>query len=82
MSKDLDTLLIALYVKVDDDLAGIRRPAGRSPKLTDAEVVTLAVAQALLGYHSEARWLRACYGRLGHLFRYLPKQRGYNKRLR
>ena len=82
MTKDLDTLLIALYVKIDDDLAGIPRPAGRPPRLTDAELVCLAVAQALLGCHSESRWLRVCYGRLGHLFRYLPKQPGYNKRLR
>jgi hypothetical protein len=82
VTKDLDTLLIALYVKIDDDLAGIRRPAGRPPRLTDAELICLAVAQALLGCHSEARWLRVCYGRLGHLFRYLPKQPGYNKRLR
>jgi hypothetical protein len=81
VTTDLDTLLIALYVKIDDDLAGLRRP-GRPPRLTDAELVTLAVAQALLGCHSEARWLRTCYGRLGHLFPYLPKQPGYNKRLR
>jgi hypothetical protein len=81
VTTDLDTLLIALYVKIDDDLAGLRRP-GRPPRLTDAELVTLAVAQALLGCHCEARWLRTCYGRLGHLFPYLPKQPGYNKRLR
>lgn len=81
MTTDLDTLLIALYVKVDDDLAGIRR-IGRPPQLTDSELVCLAVAQALLGYHSESRWLRAARRRLGHLFPYLPKQPGYNKRLR
>jgi hypothetical protein len=70
---DLDTLLIALYVKIDDLLAGIRR-VGRPPRLTDTELVCLAVAQALLGYRSEPRWLRACYRRLGHLFPYLPKR--------
>ncbi len=42
----------------------------------------LAVAQALLGYASESHWLRAARRRLGHLFPYLPKQPGYNKRLR
>jgi hypothetical protein len=36
----------------------------------------------LLGCHSEHRWLRLCYCRLGHLFPYLPNQPGYNKRLR
>src|SRR6266540_2483781 len=59
------------------------RPAvGIAPKLSDAELVTLAVMQALLGYPSEARWLRYARAHLGHLFPYLPKQPGYNKRLR
>ncbi|MFI2611663.1 hypothetical protein [Kitasatospora sp. NPDC018619] len=31
---------------------------GRPPRLTDSEPVCLAVAQALLGYHSEACWIR------------------------
>jgi hypothetical protein len=44
--------------------------------------VTLAVMQALLGYASEARWVRHAHARLGHLFRYLPGQSGYNRRLR
>jgi len=38
--------------------------------------------QALLGYPSEARWLRFAGMRLRHLFPYLPLQPGYNKRLR
>ena len=38
--------------------------------------------QALLGYTSEARWLRYARAHLQHLFPYLPKQPGYNKRLR
>ncbi len=38
--------------------------------------------QALLGYPSEARWLRFARARLRHLFPYLPLQPGYNKRLR
>lgn len=50
--------------------------------LTDAKLVTLAVMQALLGFTSEARWLRHARAHLGHLFRYLPRQPGYNKRLR
>ena len=81
MTTDLDILLIALYVKIDDDLAGIRR-VGRPPQLTDSELVCLAVAQVLLGYASESHWLRAARRRLDHLFPHLPKQPGYNKRLR
>jgi hypothetical protein len=55
---DLDTLLTALYVKIDHWLGKPRR-TGRPPKLSDAELVTLAVAQVLLGVRSVARWLLA-----------------------
>ena len=60
------------------------RPArpGRPKRLSDAELVCLAVAQVLLGARSEHHWLRLCYGRLGQLFPYLPKQPGYHKRLK
>jgi hypothetical protein len=70
----LDDLVIALYVIVDE-LLGPDPRAGRprrSPRLSDAELVCLAVAQVLLGCPGEHRWLRFCYGRPGHLFPYLP----------
>ena len=38
--------------------------------------------QALLGFTSEARWLRYARAYLGHLFHYLAQQPGDNKRLR
>jgi Transposase DDE domain len=85
---DLDTLATALYVKTDDllkespQLAPWRPGAGIGPKLSDAELVTLAVMQALCGFTSEARWLRYARAHLRHLFPYLPQQPGYNKRLR
>ena len=88
MDADLDTLATALYVTTDELLKGAPqlapwRPAvGIAPKLTDAELVCLAVLQALLGFCSEARWLRYADRHLRHLFPYLPKQPGYNKRLR
>jgi Transposase DDE domain len=83
VTTDLDTLLTALYVLVDDHVIepGPRRP-GHPKRLTDAELVCLAVAQVLLGARSEHHWLRLCYGRLGHLFPYLPKQPGYHKRIK
>ena len=40
------------------------------------------MAQALLGVHSEARWLRLVPVVLPGAFPYLPGQSGYNKRLR
>ena len=88
MDADLDTLATALYVKIDEllqrapHLAPWRPTVGIAPKLTDAELVCLAVLQALLGFCSEARWLRYANRHLRHLFPYLPKQPGYNKRLR
>ena len=88
MDADLDTLATALYVKTDDLLrmAPERAPArpavGLLPRISDAEMVTLAVLSALLGFTSEARWLRYANAHLRHLFPYLPQQPGYNKRLR
>jgi hypothetical protein len=80
VTEDLDTLLTALYVEIDDHVAPPRR--GRGRRATDAELVCLAVAQVLLGFDCEHRWIRFASCRLGHLFRYLPSQPGYHKRLR
>ena len=77
----LDDLVVALYVTIDD-LLGPRLGPGHPPKLSDAELVCLGVAQVLLGARSERHWLRFAKRRLGHLFPYLPGQAGYNKRLR
>ena len=49
--------------------------------VTDAEVVTLAVAQVLLGYHdSDRRFLAAAKRRLSHLFPQIPTQDAFHKR--
>ena len=88
MNPDLDTLATRLYVTIDDLLiehpqwAPERPDVGIAPKLTDAELLTLAVIQALLGYTSEARFIRHARMHLGSLFPYLPNRPGYNKRLR
>ncbi|HSV65493.1 MAG TPA: IS982 family transposase [Mycobacteriales bacterium] len=88
MTNNLDTLATALYVKTDDllkaapYLAPWRPAVGIAPRLSDAELVTLAVMQALLGFTSERRWLRYARVQLRHLFGYLPQQSGWNKRLR
>ena len=80
MTTNLDALLAALYVFIDDHVTP-RRRIGRPPKLTDAELLCLAVAQVLLGFPSARHWIRFAHARLGHLFRYLPQQSAYNKRL-
>jgi Transposase DDE domain len=78
----MTTLVTALYVKIDDDWAGIARLPGRPPKLSHSELLCLAVMQALLGFHSEARWLRHVRAHHRDMFPYIPQDPGYNKRLR
>jgi hypothetical protein len=85
VNNDIETLATALYVKIDDmfiawpDLAP---EAGIAPTLSDAELLTLAVMSALLGFTSERRWLRYMKKELAVMF---PRQigpSGYNKRMR
>ena len=88
MNPDLDALATALYVRIDDLLAAHpewapERPAvGIAPRLSDAELVTLAVLSALLGFDSEARFVRWARAHLAPWFPYVPQRSGYNKRLR
>ena len=88
MDADLDTLATALYVTTDDFLTDNpqhrpwRPKIGLAPRLSDAELVTLVVLQALLGYTSEGRFLRYAKTHLRPMFPYLPTQSGYNKRVR
>ena len=88
MNPELDTLATRLYVTIDDALIDHpewlpERPAvGIAPKLSDAELVTLAVIQALLGFTSEAQFIRHAHAHLRPWFPYLPDRPGYNKRLR
>ena len=81
MLANLDALLTALYVRVDD-LLPKRRGPGRPPRISDAELIALAVAQMFLGIPNDRKFLALAGWRLAHLFPYLPKQPGYNKRLR
>ncbi len=88
MNADLDALATRLYVTVDDLLIdhpewAPERPAvGIAPQLSDSELITLAVIQALLGFTSEARFIRHAHTHLSPLFPYLPQRPAYNKRLR
>lgn len=59
MVTDLDTLATALYITTDDLLkaqperASLRPRIGLQPRITGAEIITLAVMGSLLGYTSE-----------------------------
>ena len=81
MHADLDALLTALYVLVDDSLPK-RCGCGRPPTTSDAEIICLAVAQILLDHPCDRRFLAVAGYRLGHLFPDRPKQPGYHKRVR
>ena len=66
----------------DSPCAKPRVNQGIAPRLSDAELVTLAVLQALLGFDSEARFIRYATAHLHPWFLFVPQRPGYNKRLR
>ncbi len=80
MDADLDTLCITVFCTADDLLPEAAENARR--RVTDAEMVTLCVAQAIMGIPSDRRFLAVAAKRLGHLFPRLPGQSGYHKRRR
>jgi Transposase DDE domain len=80
MHADLDLLLIAVFCTADDLLP--ERAGNARRRVTDAEVVTLCVAQAVMGIPSDRRFLAVARKRLSHLFPELPQQPGFHKRRR
>lgn len=85
VTNDLDALLIALYVYLDDHVLAsreARRGPGRPRVLSDAELVCVAAAQVLLRCDAERRWMRLAPARIGHLFPRLPCQAQYNRHVR
>ncbi len=84
MSSDLNTLLTALYVLIDDYVVPPRTGRGRRPELTDSELICLAVAQVLLGHHNERRWVRHVHTdtELRAMFPAMLQQSGYHTRLK
>jgi hypothetical protein len=79
MTASLETLVIAAYVFADRSL--IPRP-GPEGKITDAELVALAVAQASIGVPSDRQFLGLVAKLLPGWFPHLPDQTQYNRRLR
>lgn len=88
MDADLDTLATALNVTADDLLKAepeqlpSRPVSGFQPVITDAELITLAVIQALLQIPKERHFLRYARTHLRTMFPELPSQSAYNRRLR
>jgi hypothetical protein len=70
MLADLDLLLTAVFCTADDLLPESQKNARRS--LTDAEVATLCVAQAMMGISSDREFLAVARRRLGGLFPSCP----------
>jgi hypothetical protein len=78
MLADLDLLLTAVFCTADDLLPERKRNARR--RLTDAEVVTLCVAQSIMGVTSDERFAKIAARRLRHLFPTLTLRSGFYKR--
>lgn len=78
MLADLDLLLTAVFCTADDFLPEGKKNARR--RLTDAEVVTLCVAQSIMGVGSDERFVRIACKRLRHLFPALTKRSAFHKR--
>src|SRR5215211_7016158 len=78
MLADLDLLLIAVFC-ADADLLP-RKPGNARRMVTDAEVVTLCVAQSLMGIASDPRFTKAARKRWGHLVPEVPDREGFYKR--
>lgn len=78
MDADLDLLLTVVYCAVDDLLPA--KPANARRRITDAEVITLCVAQAMLGCRSDEQFIAVASRRLRHLFPDLPDRSAFHKR--
>ena len=77
MDADLDLLLTVVYCIADDFLP--ERAANARRTVADAEIVALAIAQALLGCRSDAQFIALASRRLRHLFPALPERSAFHK---
>ena len=80
MTADLEALVVAAYVFADEYPVPAR--PGRPARVSDAELVALAVCQAAMGISSDRQFLGLVGYRLPGWFPYLPSQSQYNRRLR
>ena len=80
MTPDLEALVVAAYVFADEYPVAAR--SGPVAKVSDAELVGLAVCQAAMGISSDRQFLGLVGWRLPGWFPCLPSQSQYNRRLR
>ncbi len=80
MTADLEALVVAAYVFADEYPVPLR--PGRQAKVSDAELVALAVCQAAMGISSDRQFLGLVERILPGWFPHLPSQSQYNRRLR
>jgi Transposase DDE domain len=78
MNADLELLLTVVYCITDDFLPQRADNARRA--ISDAELITLCIAQSIMGIPSDPRFLAVAAKRLGHLFPRLPERTAYHKR--
>jgi len=78
MLADLDLLLTIVYCMADDFLP--KSPENARRRVTDAEIVTLCVAQAIMGVPSDYRFVAVAGKRLRHLFPTIPSRDALHKR--
>src|SRR3954447_258840 len=85
---DKATVLTTLFTIVDDVMKGsamiqdaLKRP-GPAPKLTDSELVTIAISQELIGEPREDQFLRLHQASLLTFFPGLNERSRYNRRKR
>jgi hypothetical protein len=79
MTAELETLVIAAYVFATSLSIPRSGPPG---KITDQELIALAVAQAVTGLPSDRQFLGMVRRLLPGWFAHLPEQTQYNRRLR
>jgi Transposase DDE domain len=77
---DLEALVVAAYVFADEYPVPAR--CGRRPRVSDAELVALAVCQAAIGASSDRQFLGLVGRLLPGWFAHLPDQSQDNRRLR
>lgn len=79
MTAELETLVVAAYVFATS--LSIPRP-GPPGRITDQELIALAVAQAVTGLPSDRQFLGMVRRLLPGWFAHLPDQTQFNRRLR